>query len=275
VGILLHPRRDVRAAHAAVEAWGRERGIDTHALADPARAAECDLVLALGGDGTMLGALRVAAPHGVPVLGVNLGRLGYLTEIDGEHLEAALDAVAAGSYATEQRLVLRVSWDGEERVAYNDIVLSRTPGHGQAALGLSVNGELLVRYASSGVIVATPMGSTAYNFAAGGPIVSPQTRAIIVTPDAPHGLFNRAVVLGDEETLGVEVLPSGGVVALEVDGRLVTQVERGWNMEVSPAAAPALVVRLGPTGFAERARRKLGITDPAAIADYEMARRVP
>jgi NAD+ kinase len=273
VGVLLHPRRDVRAALEIVRAWGRENGIGTLALEDPARVGECDFVLALGGDGTMLGALRVAAPHGIPVLGVNLGRLGYLAEVDGEHLEEALAAVAAGAFGTEQRLVLRVSWDGEERVAYNDIVLSRTPGQGQAALGLSVNGELLVRYASSGVIVATPMGSTAYNFAAGGPIVSPKTRAIIVTPDAPHGLFNRAVVLGDEERLGVEVLPSGGPVALEVDGRLVAQVEPGWSMEVSPAAAPALVVRLGPTGFAERARRKLGITDPAAIADYELGRR--
>ena len=110
------------------------------------------------------------------------------------------------------------------------------------------------------------MGSTAYSFAAGGPIVSPQTRAMIVTPDAPHGLFNRAVVLGSEETLGVEVLPSSGTIALEVDGRLIAAVEPGLRMAISPAERPSLVVRLGSAGFAERARRKLGITDPAAIA---------
>jgi NAD+ kinase len=156
-------------------------------------------------------------------------------------------------------------------VAYNDVVLSRIPGRGQAALGLRVDGQLLVRYASDGVIAATPAGSTAYSFAAGGPLVSPQTRAMIVTPDAPHGLFNRAVVLGAEERLSVDVLPSSAPVALEVDGRLVAQVEPGWSMEAAPNPAPALVVRLGSAGFAERARRKLGITDPAGLADFDLA----
>jgi NAD+ kinase len=223
----------------------------------------------------MLGALRLAAPLGVPVLGVNLGRLGYLTEVDGERLPEALQAIAAGAFAVEQRFVLLVEWsqDGRARreAAYNDVVLSRVPGRGQAALALSVDGQLLVRYASDGVIAATPAGSTAYSFAAGGPLVSPQTRAMIVTPDAAHGLFNRAVVLGDDERLGVEVLPTSAPVALEVDGRLLAQVEPGWSMEVAPNPWSALVIRLGSAGFAERARRKLGITDPAGLADFDLA----
>jgi NAD+ kinase len=287
VGLTLHPRRDTSEALAHVRAWARRRGIALCALADPRLPAEvtrrdeqslardCELVLALGGDGTMLGALRLAAPAGVPVLGANLGRLGYLTEVDGEHLPEALEAVAEGAFAVEERFALRAAWtaDGrlEHHVAYNDAVLSRVPGHGQAALGLSVDGQLLVRYASDGVIAATPAGSSAYSFAAGGPIVSPQTRAMIVTPDAPHGLFNRAVVLGAEECLGIEVLASSAPVALEVDGRLVAEVEPGWSMKVTPNPKPALVVRLGPRGFAERARRKLGITDPAALADFDLA----
>jgi NAD+ kinase len=221
----------------------------------------------------MLGGVRLAAPHGVAVLGVNLGRLGYLTEVDAEHLPDALDALAAGTYAVEDRAALRAEWDGEEHLAVNDVVLSRMPGHGQAALGLSVDDQLLVRYASSGVVVATPTGSTAYSFAAGGPLVSPQTRAMVVTPDAPHGLFNRAVVLGDDERLGVEVLPSSSPIAVEVDGRLVAQVEPGWSLDVAVASSPARVVRLGTGGFAERARRKLGIMDPAAIADFDLGRR--
>src|SRR6476659_2714602 len=211
VGLVLHPRRDTSHAIEDVRAWARDRGI---ALAGLAR--QSDLVLALGGDGTMLAAMRLAAPLGVPVLGANLGRHGYLTEVDGEHLVAALVAVADGSCAVEERFALRATCQAEgetqHRVAYNDTVLSRVPGRGQAALGLRVDGQLLVRYASDGVIAATPGGSTAYSFAAGGPIVSPQTRAMIVTPDAPHGLFNRAVVLGSEETLGVEVLPSSGTI---------------------------------------------------------------
>ena len=270
-----------------MRAWARDRGIALAGLEhqtlphgvpghdEEALARASDLVLALGGDGTMLAAMRLAAPLAVPVLGANLGRLGYLTEVDGEHLVAALEAVADGSFAVEERFALRAAWEAEgeahHRVAYNDTVLSRVPGRGQAALGLRVDGQLLVRYASDGVIAATPAGSTAYSFAAGGPIVSPQTRAMIVTPDAPHGLFNRAVVLGADERLGIEVLASSAPVALEVDGRLVAEVQPGWSMEVTPNPSPALVVRIGPAGFAERARRKLGITDPAALADFDLA----
>jgi NAD+ kinase len=287
VSLVLHPRRDVSTAVQYVEQWAYSAGIELAGLDDPrlpARARrcavgelahDCDLVLALGGDGTMLGAERLAAPLGVPVLGVNLGRLGYLTEVDGEKLPKALKALAAGAYAVEERSALSASWqeDGEacDRVAYNDVVLSRVPGRGQAALALSIDGQLLVRYASDGVIAATPAGSTAYSFAAGGPIVSPQTRAMIVTPDAPHGLFNRAVVLGDDERLGIDVLPTSAPVAVEVDGQLVTQVEPGWTMEVAIAGTSARVVRLGEAGFAERARRKLGITDPAGLADFDLA----
>jgi NAD+ kinase len=287
LSLVLHPRRDVRAAIDCVSRWAETTGVELAGLDDPRMpdavrrcdeaglARACDLVLALGGDGTMLGALRLAAPLGVPVLGVNLGRLGYLTEVDGEYLPEALQAIAGGTFAVEERFVLLAAWrqDGRlrEEVAYNDVVLSRVPGRGQAALALAVDGQLLVRYASDGVIAATPAGSTAYSFAAGGPLVSPQTRAMVVTPDAPHGLFNRAVVLGDDERLGVEVLPSSAPVALEVDGRLLAQVEPGWSMEVTSNPSPALVIRLGSAGFAERARRKLGITDPAALADFDLA----
>ena len=287
VSLVLHPRRDISEAVARVKQWAGAAGVSLRSLHDSrlpegiARcddgdlAQNCDLVLSLGGDGTLLGALRAAAPLGVPVLGVNLGRLGYLTEVDGEQLPEALAAVASGAFAIEERFAINAAWreDGHlrEQVAYNDVVLSRVPGHGQAALGLSVDGQLLVRYASDGVIAATPAGSTGYSFAAGGPIVSPQTRAMIVTPDAPHGLFNRAVVLGDDEWLGVEVLPTSAPVALEVDGQLMAEVKPGWSLEVAPNPWPGLLVRLGSAGFADRARRKLGITDPAALADYDLA----
>ena len=137
-------------------------------------ALEADAVLALGGDGTMLGAMRMAAPHGAPVLGVNLGTLGYLTELDASHLAGALAALAEGTYRVETRTGLRLGpRDGQPaEIAYNDVVVTRVPGRGQAALSLRIDGELLVRYASDGVITATPQGSTAYAFAAGGPLVS-------------------------------------------------------------------------------------------------------
>ncbi len=244
-------------------------------LPEASLAADCDVVLALGGDGTMLEALRLAAPHDVPVLGVNLGRLGYLTEVDAAHLAAALRALAGGDYAVEARTGLRLGARSgvDAQIAYNDVVLTRVPGRGQAALALRIDGELLVRYASDGVIAATPPGSTAYAFAAGGPLVSPRARGMIVMPDAPHGLFNRAIVLAEGERLGIQVLPTSAPVSIERDGRLLGHVEAGATLEILAHPNAARVVRVHRGGFAERARRKLGITDPAGLADYDLAGR--
>ncbi len=221
----------------------------------------------------MLGALRVGAPHGVPVLGVNLGRLGYLTEVDAAHLDAALSAVGEGEYTIEARtgLALVPRDDVAAQIAYNDVVLTRVPGRGQAALALRIDGELLVRYASDGVITATPQGSTAYAFAAGGPLVSPRAQGMIVMPDAPHGLFNRAVVLAERERLGIEVLPTSAPVSIERDGQLLGHADPGATLEILAHPNAAHVVRVHPGGFAERARRKLGIIDPAGLADFDLA----
>ncbi len=231
------------------------------------------MVLALGGDGTMLGAMRLAAEQDVPVLGINLGTLGYLTDIDAAHLGDALLALSSGDYEVERRTGLELAAGNgiEAQVAHNDVVLTRVPGRGQAALALRIDGELLVRYASDGVITATPQGSTAYAFAAGGPLVSPRARGMIVMPDAPHGLFNRAVVLAERERLGIEVLPRSAPVSIERDGRLLGHVEAGARLEIQARPDAARVVRVHSGGFAERARRKLGITDPAGLADFDLA----
>jgi NAD+ kinase len=286
VGLVLRPDRDLSRALEEIQAWSAVTGVtlvgtdgevrlpDGIVRQDEASlAAGCDVVLALGGDGTMLEALRVAARHGVPALGVNLGRLGYLTEVDAGHLPGALAALATGDYTIEARtgLALDASSGVGEHVAYNDVVLTRVPGRGQAALALRVDGELLVRYASDGVIAATPQGSTAYAFAAGGPLVSPRAMGMIVMPDAPHGLFNRAVVLADGERLGIEVLRTSAPVSIERDGRLLGHAETGATLEILARPSAAHVVRVHRGGFAERARRKLGITDPAGLADFDLA----
>lgn len=286
LGLALRPERDLDDALGQIRAWAAAHGV---ALTGPegdsrlpgavaqrpeASLAEgCDVVLALGGDGTMLGALRIAAPHGVPVLGVNLGTLGYLTEIDAGHLEGALAALERGAYTIERRsgLSLAAREDIAAQIAYNDVVLTRVPGRGQAALALRIDGELLVRYASDGVIAATPQGSTAYAFAAGGPVVSPRAHGMIVMPDAPAGLFNRAVVLAEGESLGIEILPSSAPVSIERDGQLLGHADPGARLEILARPDAARVVRVHPGGFAERARRKLGITDPAGLADFDLA----
>ena len=286
LGLVLRPERDLDHALRQIEAWASASSVTLAGLQGDARlpdgverrpeetlAQDCDMVVALGGDGTVLGGLRLAAPHDVPVLGVNLGRLGYLTEVDAAHLDDALSALAAGRYAVERRGGLALgARDGiVAQTAYNDVVLTRVPGRGQAALALRIDGELLARYASDGVIAATPQGSTAYAFAAGGPLVSPRAKGMIVMPDAPHGLFNRAVVLADGERLGIEILPTSAPVSIERDGQLLGHAERGATLEILASPDAARVARVHPGGFAERARRKLGITDPAGLADFDMA----
>lgn len=288
LGLVLRPEREMGAVLDRVAAWAQAAGVTLVGAREDPRlpagtelrtvaelAAGCDVVLALGGDGTVLGALRLAAGEGVPVLGINLGTLGYLAELDAAHLDEALEALARGDYAVETRTALVLNPVLGTRigaqVAYNDFVFSRVPGRGQAALSLRVDGELLVRYSSDGVIVATPIGSTAYSFAAGGPLVSPRAQGMIVTPDAPHGLFNRAVVLADHERLDVEVLGSSAPVSVERDGQLLGQLDPGATLELLALPDAARMVRVRPGGFAERARRKLGISDPAGLADYDLA----
>jgi NAD+ kinase len=286
LALVLRPEREMPDALAEISRWALDAGVELVGAQDEPRlpdgvtrrpaaelGAQADVVLALGGDGTLLGAMRLAAGHGTPVLGVNLGRLGYLTEVDRPHMASALDALARGEYSIESRTALDLAQrDGmESQVAYNDVVVTRVPGRGQAALGLRIDGELLVRYASDGVIAATPQGSTAYAFAAGGPLVSPRAQGMIVVPDAPHGLFNRAVVLAQGEVLGIEVLRRSAPVSIERDGRLLGHAEAGATLEISVVPDAAHVLRVHPGGFAERARRKLGITDPAGLADFDLA----
>ena len=189
------------------------------------------------------------------------------------HLGEALASLGDGRYSIESRtgLALAAQTGIEAQTAYNDVVVSRVPGRGQAALGLRIDGELLVRYASDGVIAATPQGSTAYAFAAGGPLVSPRAKGMMVVPDAPHGLFNRAVVLAEGERLGIEVLPTSAPVSLERDGQMIGHARPGATFEIQAQPEAAHVVRVRPGGFAERARRKLGIMDPAGLADFDLA----
>ncbi|HYZ80120.1 MAG TPA: NAD(+)/NADH kinase [Solirubrobacteraceae bacterium] len=286
LGLVLRPERALDHALEQIRAWAAEHRVALAGVHGDGRlpdevirrpeeglASGCDMVVALGGDGTVLGGLRLAAPHRVPVLGVNLGRLGYLTEVDAARLDDALSALAGGEYTVEERggLALAAREGIDAQVAYNDVVLTRVPGRGQAALALSIDGELLVRYASDGVIAATPQGSTAYAFAAGGPLVSPRAQGMIVMPDAPHGLFNRAVVLADGERLGIEILPTSAPVSIERDGQLLGHAEPGARLEILALPGAAHVARVEPGGFAERARRKLGITDPAGLADFDLA----
>jgi NAD+ kinase len=239
------------------------------AVDDAAFSEQADLIIAAGGDGTILRALALAAPRRVPVLGVNVGRLGFLAEVDPPELHDALEAVSAGNYTVEERLALHgvVTMDQQpaDVRASNDLVLARIPGRGQAAFAMSIDGELFIRYVGDGLIVSTPTGSTAYSLSAGGPIVSPTTQAIVLTAIAPHSVFDRSVVIAPTETLRIDLLTDSAPVVLECDGSQHSELPAGGSLTVTMSESPGLLVRLGRTTFYGRARRKLQLVDPLVL----------
>jgi NAD+ kinase len=274
VGLVLHPRRDSKPAIDAIIEWAKIREVTVLGLPDEVDRIDCtavavdtdelvsrsSLVVSLGGDGTMLRSMRLLSGKPTPVLGVNLGRLGFLAEVAVDELPGALSAIDAHQYTVEPRMAIRTRLpDGTEVTAFNDIALVRVPGQGLAAVSISMQGYPFVRYSADALIVATPTGSTAYSFSAGGPIVSPNVEGILVVPAAAHSAFNRAMVLSPDEDLDLELLPSSGRLVMEVDGILGGELKAGDRLTVSAAPSAAKVVRLGYTTFYERARRKLQV----------------
>ncbi len=279
VGLVLHPQRDSAEATAAVLDWATRRdirvlGIDSevtrlNCAAEAVPAADlgrsCDLIVSLGGDGTMLRAMRLADGQQAPVLGVNLGKLGFLAEVDVPDLAEALSAIDEHRFSVEHRLAVDAAIGGRLVTAFNDIALVRYPGQPIAQIAVHAGGHPFVSYAADAVVVATPTGSTAYSFSAGGPIVSPEVEALLVTPAAPHSAYNRGLVVSVGDSLELELLPASGGLAVEVDGEVAGNVDPGDVIRVQPRPAAAHVVRLGRTTFYERARRKLRLADSAEI----------
>ena len=197
-------------------------------------------MIGLGGDGTILRALKLATEQRIPVLGVNLGRLAFLAEVNLDELPDALDRIDRGEHWIEERAVMTVQGTcfPMRLRSFNDSALSRVPGNGPAALAVEVEGEIFARYTADALVIATPTGSTAYSFAAGGPIVSPRHRGLLVTPVAPHAAFDRAVFLHPDEGLRVHVLDRCAPLLLEADGQRVAELHAGDCIEFGLAEAP-------------------------------------
>ncbi|HTZ92412.1 MAG TPA: NAD(+)/NADH kinase [Streptosporangiaceae bacterium] len=279
VGMVLHPERDSAEAVAAVLDWATRRGIQVLGIETEISRLNCaavgvsetelgkrsDLLVSLGGDGTMLRAMRLSDGQQAPVLGVNLGKLGFLAEVDVPGLPAALSAVDAKEFTIEPRLAVDAILHDQLMTAFNDIAVVRFPGHATAKLSVLAGGHPFVSYAADAIVVATPAGSTAYSFSAGGPIVSPSVEALLVTPASPHSAYNRGLVLSIRDSLALEVLPASGNLAIEVDGQLAAEAIHGDRIELQPRPGAASVVRFGHTTFYQRARRKLRLTDSAEI----------
>lgn len=280
LGMVLHPLREIAGPVDRIQGWAEDHQVTVLALdAEIARlncravavselemADRADLVVALGGDGTVLRAMRLAGGHSVPVLGVNLGKLGFLAEVDVADLASALTAISESRFTVEGRAALNVSIGDQRFSAFNDVVVVRVPGEGSADVDLAVQGRHFVSYAADAVIVATPTGSTAYNFSAGGPIIDPSVGGIVVTPSSSHSVFNRSIIVNPHQRLSLTLMSSAGRLAVEVDGQVATHVVAGDTLTVTSRPDAARVVRFGNTTFYERARRKLGIAGPAELS---------
>jgi NAD+ kinase len=263
VGVLANPSGECAPQLLTIEAWADEQGLRIADLGTTDRAdallEAAGLVIALGGDGTILRALQLALAHHSPVLGVNFGHLGFLADVDGHDLASALDCIARGEAQIEERTALVATSQVPEPqtvVAFNDLVISRRAGFGSARLRVMVDGEPVLDLTGDGLVVASPTGSTAYTVGAGGPAVSPTLDAIVLTPLAAQGSPLRSMVLDGSDTIRIEAAERSAPLAVEVDGRTMPDMPIPASVEVRTAAGKARLVRTRPrTFYGDLARR--------------------
>ncbi len=261
IGLVHHPK--IPASHtlaAEMETWLQNQGHRTWVGSSwdaPAIDRELDdmgLLITLGGDGTLLRAGRVGARHGVPIVGVNLGRLGFLTEIQPDQWRQQLPKVLAGDYWLEHRLMLQAeAWRGENLLngvleALNDVVVSRSSLARVIRVRAAIDGGDLTTYIADGVIVATPTGSTAYALAAGGPILPPELRNILLLPIAPHMSLARAIVLDQGAAVTLHVQTDHAAI-LTLDGQFLIDLQDGDRVVVTSSPYGADFVRIQPRSY--------------------------
>jgi NAD+ kinase len=230
----------------------------------PGCADGAEVVLVLGGDGTLLRAAEMARPVGVPLLGVNLGRVGFLAEAEQDSLDDAIDAVVAGRYAVEERMTLdavaRSNGDVLARTwALNEAAVEKSSRERILEVVLEVDGRPVSAFGCDGVLCATPTGSTAYAFSAGGPLVWPQVEALLLVPSNAHALFARPMVISPDSQVAIEVDPSGPPAVLDCDGRRTVALPPGARVELTRGERPVRMVRLDGRPFADRLVRKFDL----------------
>lgn len=260
------------AGTAGHDAWlvdGDGDELDLQHLASDRPVADADLVVSLGGDGTMLRAVGALDGAPVPLLGVNLGQLGYLTEVDPDEAVPAVERYMLGSVAggwhLDERMLLsvevkRAGQPPRRWRALNEAVVEKSEAGHTVRLLASIDGAPFTSYAADGLIVATPTGSTAYSLSARGPIVSPRHRALLLTPVSPHMLFDRTMVLDPTELVDIEVL-GHRTAELAIDGQVVVGLEQGDVVQCRSAAETARFVRFGPHHYHQILKTKFGLAD--------------
>lgn len=223
---------------------------------------DTDCVLVLGGDGTLIRAARELRSCKVPILGINLGTLGYLAEVEVQYIESAIDRLINGEAASEARMMLRGTIEGKrEDVALNDIVVTRLGALRIIHFNIYVNGELLNSYQADGVIISTPTGSTGYNLSAGGPIVEPTASMIVITPICSHALNTRSIVLSAEDEIVVEIGKGRDnqieEAAVSFDGEETIAICTGERIAIRKAEDTTTLLKLSKVSFLETLRKKM------------------
>jgi NAD+ kinase len=228
-----------------------------------------EAIIVLGGDGTMLSAARECVNYHIPFIGVNLGTLGYMTEVDKEEIAPAIDNLMAGNYDIEPRMMLSgipvINGESSDpQIALNDIVINRAGALHVINFNIYVNGSLLSSYHADGMIISTPTGSTAYNLSAGGPIVEPRARLIMMTPVCSHTLVNnRTIILAEDDVIDIEIgeykPAEEQVVNASFDGRYPVQLNEGDKIRIIRADKSTKIIKIGGASFLDTLHKKMGI----------------
>jgi NAD+ kinase len=275
IGVVVHPHRPLNEALDTLSAWAAGHGeevVQVHVegqervVAPPGDAADCDLIAALGGDGTTLAALHAAAPHGLPVLGVACGSLGALTATHADELAQALDRFAAGEWEARGLPGVAVAVDGHEgKIALNDLVVVRK-GANQVVVGVEIDDEPYVRFAGDGVVIATPLGSSAYTMAAGGPVLAGDTAAVVITPVAAHGGSTPPLVVGSQKEVRVTIDGGWGGARIELDGQIHDYDPKELRVAWRPDYATLVRFAGAETMLAGLRRRRILQDSPRVLA---------
>lgn len=274
LGMLVHPEKPeaARLARRLAEIC-REKGpalvpVDSR---NASALADVDVVAVLGGDGTILRVLRLMGEKMVPVLGVNLGTMGFLAECAPEALEEAVRRLAAGDYRLEERMLLRVEGEGGERaLALNDVVVSRGACQRVLQADVTVDGQAAARFSGDGLVISSPTGSTAYSLSAGGPVVVPQLDCIVLAPVCPHTFSARPMVVSGESQIEAALAPrgAGGRLMLSIDGGDGIALERAV-IRVRRAQERLPFVRFGENRFFSSLRGKLSLWSGSGLSGEE------
>jgi len=233
---------------------------------DGAASVDCEVAVVIGGDGTILRAAEITHKAGTPLLGVNLGHVGFLAEAEHEDVESTIDALIHRRYTVEERLTVDVSvFQGKEQVAttfaLNEASVEKAARERMLEVVVEIDDRPLSRMGCDGVVCATPTGSTAYNFSAGGPVVWPVVEALLIVPISAHALFARPMVVAPTSTLAIEVLANNeGAGVLWCDGRRTVDLPPGARIEVRRGATPVRLVRLHDSPFTDRLVAKFGLS---------------